>query len=465
MPYTLQRKMFKLGGSVAHGGGITANLKDPKRKQMNKGGFIPQRVGYQPKDHPARQGNREGHAGPLALLTMGASRFAPALLNAIRGRGLGSLTNLVKGGQETAAFGKGFNPITGTIKNVITKPATKAKGKPGTKGYKPGKDAVRKDMGRDEYMKFLKDKDPEKFKKLFGDYGFGKFGRGMQTIRGAQAGILPAAGAGFVSNLFPDYEQKPDTPIRNFADTVLREIPEGVETALTSIPTGVAGLLAGQGTAGFKGLGNVIQGNVYDDKVGSSLVDQSTTGKTLEQQKSRMEKLQEQALANKELYEQIMYQPDKLKVGSDVLLQSGMEALRGGELADVVEAGAAPLSAEAERKRTIGDAAGQQAVTDILNQDAVDRQMLAEVSKTGDPKAIARVQRYIEASNNGVDNILPLTPEGTMDTSPTGGMSPGGVYADIEGATGKLYVAVNESGSEIKQFDTIEDAIEHSRST
>ena len=26
MPYTLQRKMFKLGGSVAHGGGITANF-------------------------------------------------------------------------------------------------------------------------------------------------------------------------------------------------------------------------------------------------------------------------------------------------------------------------------------------------------------------------------------------------------------------------------------------------------
>ena len=40
MPYTLQRKMFKLGGSVAHGGGITANLKDPNRVKMKKGGPV-----------------------------------------------------------------------------------------------------------------------------------------------------------------------------------------------------------------------------------------------------------------------------------------------------------------------------------------------------------------------------------------------------------------------------------------
>ena len=40
MAYTLQRKMFKLGGSVAHGGGITANLKNPNRKPMKKGGRV-----------------------------------------------------------------------------------------------------------------------------------------------------------------------------------------------------------------------------------------------------------------------------------------------------------------------------------------------------------------------------------------------------------------------------------------
>ena len=132
MSHTLQRKMFKAPGSTAHGGGLTSGLE--LRTNYNKGGSVDRGiVGYQPKDHPARQGNREGHAGlfaaALPFLTMGASRFAPALLNVLRGRGLGSLTNLIKGGQETAAFGKGFNPITGTIKNVITTPATKATGK------------------------------------------------------------------------------------------------------------------------------------------------------------------------------------------------------------------------------------------------------------------------------------------------------------------------------------------------
>jgi hypothetical protein len=314
-------------------------------------------------------------------------------------------------------------------------------------------------MGRDEYMKFLKDKDPEKFKKLFGDYGFGKFGRGMQTIRGAQAGILPAAGAGFISNLFPDYEQQPDTPIRNFADTVFREIPEGVETAVTSIPTGLLGLLAGQGTAGFKGLGNVIQDNLYDD-VGSSLVDQSTTGDTIAKQLSQMEKMKEDALARKELYNEVMYQPDKLKMLSDAALGAGTSALRGDELADVIESGFAPINVEAQRKQTIDQASGQQAVTDILNEGAVNRQIVAEVAKTGDPRAIARVNKYLEASEKGVDDLLPLDAKGAMDTTQ---MRAGALYADIDNATGKLFVAVNKSGSEIKQFDTVEEAIEHSQ--
>ena len=78
MSTTLKRKMFKMGGKVdAHGVGITSGLE--KRTNYNKGGPVDRGiVGYQPKDHPARQGNREGHAGLLGYLGKGALNIATA---------------------------------------------------------------------------------------------------------------------------------------------------------------------------------------------------------------------------------------------------------------------------------------------------------------------------------------------------------------------------------------------------
>ena len=173
-----------------------------------------------------------------------------------------------------------------------------------------------------------------------------------------------------------------------------------------------------------------------------------------------MEKLKNAALQRKELYNSVMYEPDNLKMVSDMLLQSGTSALRGDELADVIDAGFAPSNTEAARKRAVEDASGQQAVTDILNEQAGKKQMLAEVAKSGDPRAIARIKKYFDASDQGVDDILPMDAKGAMDTTQ---MRAGTIYADIDNSTGKLFVAVNESGSEIKQFDTVEEAIEHSQ--
>ena len=58
--------------------------------------------------------------------------------------GLEGLKRIILGGQEGAAFGRGFNPVTGTAKNIIVKGA---KGKKGTIGYKP---PVRKNKNRKE---------------------------------------------------------------------------------------------------------------------------------------------------------------------------------------------------------------------------------------------------------------------------------------------------------------------------
>ena len=173
-----------------------------------------------------------------------------------------------------------------------------------------------------------------------------------------------------------------------------------------------------------------------------------------------MEKLKNQALERKELYESLMYEPDKLALASNALLSAGTSALRGDELADVVEAGFSPINTEAARRREIESASSQQAITDILNDKATRQAILAEVAKSGDTRAIARVKKFFDASDQGVDDALPMNAKGAMDTTQ---MRAGTIYADVENATGKLFVAVNESGSEIKQFDTIEEAIEHSQ--
>ena len=83
--------------------------------------------------------------------------------------------------------------------------------------------------------------------------------------------------------------------------------------------------------------------------------------------------------------------------------------------------------------------------------------MIAEAAKTGDPAAVNRMQKYFDAYNEGVTNILPVDAKGKMDTKT---MAPGTVYMDLEGASGSRYVAVNsaESGGIPKPFESVEDA-------
>jgi hypothetical protein len=74
-PVALRRKMFSMGGGVdkSHGVGLTSGLTrtvPPQRGPMPQGfrtggHVVPQRVGYQPANHPHRQGNREGHSGSV----------------------------------------------------------------------------------------------------------------------------------------------------------------------------------------------------------------------------------------------------------------------------------------------------------------------------------------------------------------------------------------------------------------
>jgi hypothetical protein len=81
--------------------------------------------------------------------------------------------------------------------------------------------------------------------------------------------------------------------------------------------------------------------------------------------------------------------------------------------------------------------------------------MIAEAAKTGDPQAVNRMQKYFDAYNEGVTNILPIDAKGKPDYA---NMAPATVYMDLEGVTGGRYFASNADGSSTQPFDSVEDA-------
>ena len=81
--------------------------------------------------------------------------------------------------------------------------------------------------------------------------------------------------------------------------------------------------------------------------------------------------------------------------------------------------------------------------------------MIAEAAKSGDPQAVLRMQKYFDAYNEGVTNILPIDAKGKIDYA---NMAPGTVYMDLEGVSGARYVASNSGGDDTQSFDSVEDA-------
>ena len=435
MAYTLQRKMFKLGGSVAHGGGITANLKNPNRKPMKKGG----RVETETTPVGVGSGNQPMVPGPDGK--MREAHLLPVFLGGAGMAGIGSGLLRLLAPQALRVLGQGARKGSlGPLKQFINRKVLR------DSGIKGSDAALKKGKG----FTMLDEVVPSALTKI---------GRGAQLA--APVGILGGAtGAGLGLGMAGAeraglIERGNDDSFGEEAARTLGKL--GLDFSVPGVAKRVSGLLTGTEQ-------NPTRSSLYDTiagaPVGAANVPQSATGKVATKQISEMEKLKNAALERKGLYESLMYQPDKLALASNALLAAGTSALRGDELADVVESGFAPINKESARKREISNASSQQAITDILNDKANRQKMLAKIAESGDPRAIARVKKFFDASDQGVDDVLPLDAKGAMDTA---GMMAGSIYADIDNSTGKLFVAVNKSGTAIKQFDTVEEAIEHSQ--
>jgi hypothetical protein len=435
MVNTLRRKMFKMGGNVpkAHGVGITSNLK------MKKGGRVEPQATFGVGNNALRKTGpdgkeREAHFAFLPFLVPGATtalRLAPRLLSR---RGIASIGKFLSpkpagttmAGRATARGASGSRvlpgrPITETGPGGVV---TRRSAQIATPGARTGVTAA---------------------------------GVARAAPRIAGTALAGGAGLGGISALFPRIEDPQSIGGQLFEGG--RSLAEGAFNISSFLPGAIAQL--GRSPEDFQGSAGAIRSALYGDTKapvpGSE--DESERTKEIKTQESEFEGLSEKAEA---LAKEISRE-NNLATLSQAALQFGQAATAGEDLATSLSAGTAPIFDELGRRRDLQENIAGQLATQIIADEATQSAMIAEAAKTGDPAAVNRMQKYFDAYNEGVTNILPIDAKGKMDTA---NMAPATVYMDLEGASGSRYVAVNsaESGGVPKAFDSIEDANAYAQS-
>jgi hypothetical protein len=411
MVNTLRRKMFKMGGNVpkAHGVGITSNLK------MKKGGMIPGKVGEPIFTKQGPDGKEREMQNPLALLGIIGSRAAPFLFT---------------GGRSVLGAGRALRGGVEGFKNFFRARPTGPRGAP-IRTTGPRGDVTIRSAPRE----------------------ITRMDRVRQAARIGATGLGGAAGLGGISALAPRIQDPQSIGARGL-ETV-RGITEGALDLSTLIPSTVAQL--GRKPEDLQGTAGLIRSALYGDTKAPTgdKKDEDVSDRTREirTQQSEFEGLSEKAEA---LAKEISRE-NNLKTLSQAALTFGQAASAGEDLATSLSLGTAPIFDELGRRRDLQENIAGQLATQIIADEATQSAMIAEAAKTGDPAAVNRMQKYFDAYNEGVTNILPVDAKGKMDTKT---MAPGTVYMDLEGASGSRYVAVNsaESGGIPKPFDSVEDA-------
>ena len=425
MVNTLRRKMFKLGGSAnTHGVGITSGLK------MKKGGTVHVGVGSgnQPKKMGPDGQMRDAHAFQI-LPFLGSAAF----MGGRSALGLGRLL----GRRGLKGLKRFFTPTrTGRVERTV-QPSPIQLGRRGSPGNIGGT------MARDPFTRqarTLTGMDRARF---------------AGKIVGAPVGGLGAVGG--ISALAPRIED----PER--IATKALEGARGLTEGAFNIAAGVPGTLLqiGRSPEDLQGAAGLIRSTLYGETKapvpGSE--DESEMTKEIKTQASQFEGLSEKAEA---LAKEIR-RDNNLAVLSKAALDFGAAAQSGADLAESLQAGTVGVFDELGRRRDLTENIAGQLATQIFADEATQSAMIAEAAKTGDPAAVNRMQKYFDAYNEGVTNILPIDAKGKMDTA---NMAPATVYMDLEGASGSRYVAVNsaESGGVPKAFDSIEDANAYAQS-
>ena len=411
-----------MGGNVpkSHGVGITSGLK------MKKGGSVEQQATF------GVGNNANKSIGPDGKVREAHGFFLPSL-GSVLAPGLQSLIRLAP--RLFSASGRG------SLRNFFT-----------PKSLKRGPGGTRKTYKRDEMSRSPKDRI-----KTIRTPGAREGLKAVDFLRRAPrvGGAILGGGAGLgaLSSVLPEFDDSPqDTLLENIIDAGRT----GAETALNITGFLPATLLQApfRKPEDIQGASGAIRSLLYGDKkdeIGSTLVDKSDAAKAQKQQKDEFAGLSDKA----ERMAAAITRENNLATLSRAASDFGASALAGDDLATAVRTGSQPIFDEVGRRRDLQENIGGMLAQQVLADEATQSAMIAEAAKTGDPQAVNRMQKYFDAYNEGVTNILPIDAKGKIDYA---NMAPGTVYMDLEGVSGARYVASNSGGDDTQSFDSVEDA-------
>ena len=399
-----------MGGKVdAHGVGITSGLE--KRTGMNQGGRVDRGiVGYQPKNHPARQGNREGHSGwatPI-LNTIGIPA-AKALLNMFKKRSL----------EPTKQF---------INKKILKESGIKGKG-----------------------FTMLDEVAPSALRKLY---------RGAQLA--APVGIAGGAGGAGLGLVMAGLDRAglEEGNDDSFVESALRTAGKVGLTA--SIP-GLATMATG---AAFDTDKNPRRKMLYDILAGNQLAEEEEETQDLdiktvaEREAEAYEDMKTEASRKAEM----MYEMLNGGVNKMAAISQGLAAatpyIANEQYAEGAAAFTQGLQPELQKDEQLRQTIGAQVLGDIASEKASQDQIKNTLLGSGDFNLALEFTRMKRASEElGLENVqLAPIKDGEIDVDKPG------IYVDKDNASGKLYIAVNES-LEIKLTDDANEAADFVKTT
>ena len=426
MPNTLRRKMFKLGGSAnTHGVGITSGLK------MKKGGSIAP-LGLAGKNPIKKMGPdnkvREAHSPLLALQALGSGALALGS-RAIGLPALRALGSAIKQGttQPLRQFVTKGDDIVKFVR-------TKTPNVPGSQIAGPFSGVTSKIVGQTTPS------------------GLTQAVRALQLatpIGGATGGITGLTMAGL--DRLGITKPGPDDSLLESGARGLGKI--SLDISPIGLPLKAAGALLSTED-------RQLPGSLYDVLAGTTKTDDDDKKSPKEEigdQEKQMEKLRSDAEEKVAIYQSLMGTPDNTATYAKALLNFGATALAGTgdtatDLSRAVQAGTEPLVTEAEARKATDQSIRSLAIQEVIAKDADDRKLLQQAAASG-PRALNRMTRALEARDAGVTVAAEVDAKGKLTNA-----AKGVVLADLDGAFGGKFVAVNKN-TEAKPFNNIEDAL------
>jgi len=438
--------MFKMGGKVdAHGVGITSGLE--KRTNYNKGGPVDRGiVGYQPKDHPARQGNREGHAGLLGYLGKGALNIATA--------GAPRAMEVIKFIKNTPDGLKLINKYGFSQAKKIVEATAKARSSTGgATSFLGGNIGQAARLAKEMQNSGITQLGGQGFKNSFGRNLTGGIARELAL------GAVPVAALGGVGLGLSD---RIGLTEKGNDDSLGEDIARGVTGYGLDVGTG-----AGLGTAVVQALRSTDESpkqtslyNLFAGKPADKVVSAITPGEVMsvaDREEKAYAEMQTEASRKAEM----MYEALNGGVNKMAAISAGLAAatpfIANEQYAEGAAAFTQGLQPEIAKDNALRQQIGGQVLSDMQNETDSENKYVNALIGAGDGTTAAEARRLYQADREiGLENIG----EATIVNGKVNVTQPG-VYVDKTGYSGKLYVAVNRS-KEVESFDIVEEAVEFS---